>query len=195
MRRSRLVGAHPLRQTRIDWPQLDGARSLQRGAPARGSHLHAVGELHLGFLFRDFRRRLHVEAHYRRRRGDDREPLANLVEERSPLERLLEVGERPVLRLGAGGRVTALVHARHEDEGDAQALEPLGDVVPHQIGQKHVHDHQIGLFLAGELERGAAPRRRLDGVPRLLERRGEQGEELRVVVHDEYPRPRHRAAL
>ena len=87
------------------------------------------------------------------------------------------------------------MHARHEDEGNLQPLERLGDVESHQVGQKHVDDDEIWPLLAHQFQRRAAARRSLHLVARLLESRGEKGEKLRVVVENQDPRGRHPASL
>jgi len=110
---------------------------------------------------------------------------------RTALERLLEVAERAVFRGGSGCRTPALVHARDEEEGDLEPLEHLGDFEPHDVRQQDVEYRQGGLLLARHVERGAAAAGGLHRVAGFLERRGKEGEKLRVVVDDEDPRRSH----
>jgi hypothetical protein len=195
--RSGLLVDHPPRLLGSEGFELDGFVTAEGGPLAgRRTHGDAGGQLHLLRLaLGHLGRLLDVEAAVLRRRRDHRQPLAHRIEQRPALERLLEVGEGPVLGGRVGGRVSAPVHARHEHERDAQPLEAFGDVEAHQIGEQHVEYDQIGLFLARQLQGCPAPLRRVHRISSLLERRREEREQFGIVVDDEDAGSRHDRTL
>src|SRR5262249_27969802 len=80
-------------------------------------------------------------------------------------------------------------HHQHADAGPAAAKEPRG-LDPADLGHADVHDHDVRLLPARELEGLLAVRRQSHHLePAVcLERGGHRLEETWIVVRDDYPR-------
>ena len=75
----------------------------------------------------------------------------------------------------------------HQDRYARPAAQGLDDVHAVHVRQAQVEDDHVGLARGGEPERGGAVGRRVHSVPTRLHVDHEGPDELRVVLHHQYP--------